>query len=310
MRLFHSWLTRFNTSGATRTHDSLMCSFRWCIFCISSWCTMAFKRPYSYKSSGVRSGELGGHSTVPRRPIQWSENCRSNPSRAQMPYLVYGDFESPCIWWGVQIMQLLIMHSSPLPCFVVRLRPPSILNSNSQEAQSDVSTLSTTLGHYYPFPILISYYLRYFSIYSFTHISCTFHMAVFQQSPTNYWVHIPCSPILAICLTHCSFLRLIALTIACDLCLYRSSWLRNIRRTTSACCRAHLCFPWNVLHDLARYNAYEQRGKPSAVQTTEQWYLQSVQPSWHHYEADLYYFFFNIIKPADCSNYCAQIHLL
>jgi hypothetical protein len=198
-----------------RTRDFLMCSFRWCIFCISTWWTMHFKFPHQYKSIGVSSGDLGDHTSVPRRPIQWSGNCRSKPRRVQIPFPVYGDFESPCIWWGVQIMQLLIMQSSPLPCFVVPLRPPSLLNTNSQEAQRDASTLNTTLSQYYPLPILISYFFICFSIYGFPHISCTFHMAV---APTNYCVDIRCSPILATCLTHCSFLRFIALT-TCDLCL-------------------------------------------------------------------------------------------
>jgi len=196
-----------------------MCSFRWCLFCISISCTTVFRCPHNYTSTGVRSGDLGGHSTVPRRPIQWSGNCRFKPRRAQIPYPVYGDFESLCIWWGIQIIQLLIMHSSPLPCFVVRLRPPSLLNTNSQETQPDVSTLNTTLSQYYPFPILVSYFLRCFSTNGFPHISFTFHMVVFQQAPTNYCVDIPCFPILAIRLTHCSLLRFIALTIACDLCL-------------------------------------------------------------------------------------------
>jgi len=141
-----------------------MCFFRWCVFCISTWCTMAFKCPHSYKSSGVRSGDLGDHSTVPRRPIQWSGNCWSNRMRARIPYPVYGDFESLCIWWGVQIIQLFIMHSSQLPCFLVRLRPPSLLNTNFQEAQPDFSTLNTTLSQYYPLSIIISYFLRRFSI--------------------------------------------------------------------------------------------------------------------------------------------------
>jgi hypothetical protein len=215
MRLFHSWRTRFNTSGVTHTHDSLICSFRWYIFCISTCCAMAFKCLHNHKSSGVRSGEFWGHFTVPQLPIQWSRYCRSNPRRAQITYPLYGD--SACIWWGVQITQLIIMHSSPLPCFVVRLRPPSLLTTNSQEAQPDVSTLNTTLSQYYPLPILISFFLRCLSTYGFPHISYTFHMAVFQQAPTNYCADIRCSPILAICLTHCSLLRFIARTIACDL---------------------------------------------------------------------------------------------
>jgi hypothetical protein len=201
-----------------RTH-SLMCSFRWCIFCISTSCTMVFKCPHNYTSSGVRSVDLGGKSTVPRLPIQWSGNCRSNPRRAQIPYPVYGDFESLCILWAIYILQLLIMHSSLLPCFVVRLRSPSLLNTNLQEAQPDVSTLNTTLSQYYPLPIAIPYFLTFFSTYGFPHISFTFHMVVFHQAPTNYCVDIPSFPILAICLTHCSLLRFIALTIECDLCL-------------------------------------------------------------------------------------------
>jgi hypothetical protein len=79
--------------------------------------------------------------------------------------------------------------------------------------------LHTTLSHYYSHPILLSYFLKLYSKYDFPHISSVIQMAVFQQAPTYYCVDIRCSPILAICLTHCSLLRFIALTTTCDLCL-------------------------------------------------------------------------------------------
>jgi len=41
------------------------------------------------------------------------------------------------------------------------------LNTNSQKAHPEVSTLKTTLSQYYPLPILISYFLRCFSTYGF-----------------------------------------------------------------------------------------------------------------------------------------------
>jgi len=41
---------------------------------------------------GVRSGDLGGHSTCPRRPNQWPGNCRKQTA-IQLIYM-YGDFRT------------------------------------------------------------------------------------------------------------------------------------------------------------------------------------------------------------------------
>ena len=75
MRPSRSRRPHLNTSGVMRAHASV-CSFRWSVFCISTWySTSVFKCPLMSKSIGLRSGDLGGHSTGPQRPIQWPWNC-------------------------------------------------------------------------------------------------------------------------------------------------------------------------------------------------------------------------------------------
>lgn len=63
MRLSHSWRTRFNTSGVKSVHASAMRSFRPSIFCIFIWYTMIFNCSHKQKYSGLKSGDLEGHST-------------------------------------------------------------------------------------------------------------------------------------------------------------------------------------------------------------------------------------------------------
>lgn len=100
MRFSRSRRTHLNTSGVMSTHASLLCSFRWLVFCIFIWySTVVLKCPLMSKSSVLRSGDLGGHATVPQRPIQWPWNCHlTNGAGRCRKYLIrmYGDFESFC----------------------------------------------------------------------------------------------------------------------------------------------------------------------------------------------------------------------
>ena len=55
------------------------------------------------------------------------------------------------IWWGVQITKLLLMYSSPLPCYLVPLRPNILLNTLFSSTVSLYSSLSATDQFSHPY---------------------------------------------------------------------------------------------------------------------------------------------------------------
>ena len=81
-RFCQSAWTRNNTSGwMASQHFRIRCC-RWWKSRIGSWYTRSFRWPQRKKSKGVRSGDRGGHSIGPRRPIQRPGNCVSNHWRS------------------------------------------------------------------------------------------------------------------------------------------------------------------------------------------------------------------------------------
>jgi len=76
----------------------------------------------------------------------------------------YSRFDHPnSIGWGVQIIKLLIMYSSPLPCYLVPLRPKYSQNTLSLRSSLDVgyqvSCPYTKTGKIIVLCILIFYFL-------------------------------------------------------------------------------------------------------------------------------------------------------
>ena len=69
-----------------------------------------------------------------RFPHQYPEYDTRFPHKRYMPRPSHSSriYHPNNIWWTVQIIKLLIMQFSPLPCYLVRLRPKTCFKSNTK----------------------------------------------------------------------------------------------------------------------------------------------------------------------------------
>ena len=89
-------------------------------------CSYPETRPISWRSILI----LFYHPCLALRSSLLPSGFRTKPMYASLPLTCYmsytshfSSFDHPNIWWGVQSIKLLVMYSSPLPCYLVPLRP-------------------------------------------------------------------------------------------------------------------------------------------------------------------------------------------
>jgi hypothetical protein len=110
-------------SGVMRVHASLMRSFRWLYFHLVHHDLQI--PPTSKNKVGLRFGDLGGHYTGPRQPIQRPGNCPSNQLRTQIPR------PNAC-----RLLNNFLKHTNPLYMRVVPFIP-----SFAEVCRTDISSL-------------------------------------------------------------------------------------------------------------------------------------------------------------------------